>query len=132
MRQTSIVGIALLAFVAGIIAAPLISVAADRTPEGHALKCIASGRVCVGMRAEQVLSSSSENNFGGLIGVYCGFDHPGGNVGADKNLAGVIKGGCSGNRYVAQFSDGRHLTSVWIDSGIVVQLDRVPRHALDL
>lgn len=132
MRPLILIGIALLAFAAGVWSAPLIAMAADHQPEGQALKCVAHGRVCVGMKAEQVLSSSSEDNFGGLIGIYCGFDHPGSGAGPAMSLAEVIKGGCPGSRYVAEFSDGRHLTSVWVDNSVVVQLDRVPRHTLDL
>ena len=84
------------------------------------------------MKSEQVLSSMPENNFGGLIAVYCGFDRLGVDAKVAMKLADVIKGGCPGPRYVAQFSDGRRLTSVWVDNGTVVQLDRVPRHNLDL
>jgi hypothetical protein len=132
MRALVVIGIALLAFLGGAWAGPLVTMAADQQPEGRALKCLARGTVCVGMSAESVLSSSSEDNFGGLIGVYCGFDRPGAGVGPDENFADVIGHGCSGGRYVAQFSDGRRMTSIWIDNGRVVRLDRAPRHTLDL
>lgn len=133
MRTIIVVVIALLAFGAGVWGSPLVSAALDREPKGHALKCIAHGRVCVGAQAKQVLSTSAEDNFGGLIGVFCGFDRPGGRVSLHiTSVAELIAGGCPEPRYVAQFSDGRHLTSVWVSDGVVVQLDRVPRNTLDL
>jgi hypothetical protein len=133
MRLFIIVGVALLAFGVGILSSPFVTAATDREPEGHALKCIAYGRVCVGMRADRVLSTSAEDNFGGLIGVFCGFDRPGGRVGLHIVSVGELIGqGCSNPKYVAQFSDGRHLTSVWVKNGSVTQLDHVPRDTLDL
>jgi hypothetical protein len=124
--------IALAAFVAGAMVAPLVTALSDREPEGSRLSCVAYGRVCVGMRAEQAMSSSAEDNFGGPLDVGCGFDRPGSGVNFHMSLAEVVSGGCSRNRYVASFSDGRHLTNVRIDNGAVVELDRFPRHALDL
>lgn len=132
MRLILVAGFSAVAFAVGVWAAPMLAVASDGQPTGHALKCVAHTRVCVGMQAEQVLSSSSEENLGGLIGIYCGFEHPGGGVGPKMNFEDVITGGCGTKRYVGSFSDGRHLTSVWVDGGVVVQLDRVPRHSLDL
>lgn len=95
-------------------------------------QCIDSGKFCTGMKASDVLTDRLSKSVGGLSVVYCDFNRPGVGVGRSMILSELIEKGCQSSRYVAQFSNGNRLTSIWIDSGIVVRIDQVGRHALDL
>ena len=94
-------------------------------------RCLPSGAVCLGMPAAEAMPKMSEREVGGVIDVSCGFSAPG--AGAEEtNLATVIQNGCRSTRYVASYSDGRHLTNLWVDHGLIVRIDYGSRHDIDL
>ncbi|MFI4934643.1 MAG: hypothetical protein ACHP7N_08505 [Caulobacterales bacterium] len=84
------------------------------------------------MKAEQTLPFLTEDTVGGLIRVSCGFSTPGDGALPDENLADVLERGCARKRYLASFSNGRHLVNVWVDQDIIVRIDYYPRHVIDL
>ena len=125
MRSLVTVAIAALALMFGVFVAPFVAQSRDRRPIGQSLRCIVDGRACVGMNAAQVLSFSSDDYFGGLTGVICGYTRPGYSFKeTELDIAHTINGGCNGGRYAAEFSDGQARTIVWVDKGVVIRLDR--------
>jgi hypothetical protein len=99
----------------------------NRRPEGPALTCFADRRVCVGMAADHALSFGLGDDFGGLRQVYCGFGAPGGPGTKPIRIASLITTGCGGARYLLEFSNGRQISRIWVDSGRIVALARA-RH----
>lgn len=125
MRSLVTVAIAMLALTFGVLVAPFVAQSRDRRPVGQSLRCIIDGRACVGMKAAQVLSFSSDDYFGGLTAVICGYARPGYSFKeTELDLAHTINGGCTGGRYAAEFSDRQARTIVWVDKGVVIRLDR--------
>jgi hypothetical protein len=121
-----------LAFVAGMAFFPVLRAAHHDVAYGSAIRCVRAHTLCVGMKFDGPAAIRLEEEVGGFIDLYCGFDRPGGMVGQMMVLDAVVSGGCAQPRYVAQFSNGADLTSLWIDNGVIVQVDRYPRHTLDL
>lgn len=131
MRTLGWLLLAVVTFGLGLWASPLLEGLTRQPPKGRGVQCLADGKVCVGMRFENV-EGRLEDRFGGLIGAYCGFDRPGEGAEPYVSLGPLIGGGCGSTRYVAQFSDGNYLTNLWVDGGVIVRLDQYPRHAIDL
>lgn len=131
MRVFIIIAFSIFAFTIGVWASPTLIAVARHRPDGHGLTCMAQGEICVGMKAQQVLSINLADNFGGLVEVYCGFNRPGDpGVSPVVHVPQLIERGCASPKYVAQFSDGRQRTSVWIENGVIVFLGRGPAHAV--
>lgn len=132
MRFVFVALIAGASFLAGFFAPLLAPVDRAKYP-GRAAQCIEKNSICVGMPADQVLRPYAiEDILGGLIGVSCGFEKPGAGIGNEANMATLIGMGCQNQKYVASFSRGDDLTNIWVDHGVIVQLDRYPRHTIDL
>ena len=119
----------------GVIIIGALATAAGQADWSLALPpkgCLAGGRVCVGMSAEQVFGPGLESNLGGLIDFRCGDDklrEP--DLQPPPPLMTLIRSGCSEAGFSASFSDGDHLTGVWIRDDRVVRLQQTPRHAMD-
>ena len=120
----SLFGIA--CFLAGMIGPGLVSWLSH---PGANVRCIESGRICVGMTVDRVLSSFAvEEALGGMIDFTCGFTKPGQGALDSIGIVGLLRRECSKDRVVASFTKGGDLTNVWIDDGRIVQIDRFPRH----
>ena len=130
MRIFILVGFSILAFAIGVWASPAMIAAGRHRAEGASLHCLAKGQICVGAPAQKVMSVNLADDLGGLVEVYCGFDRPG-DPGAAPivDISQLIARGCASPKYMAQFSDGRQVSRVWVDHGVVVALSRGPAHA---
>lgn len=95
------------------------------TYPGANVRCVESGRVCVGMSANQVLSSFAVREpLGGMIDLTCGFTEPGQGAQNHIGVSGLLRRECSEARMVASFTKGSDLTNLWIDNGRIVRIDR--------
>jgi hypothetical protein len=136
MRPTTTAAIAALALFLGLGVGlgvrPMLSMARSQAAVVWDHKCLANGRICVGMKADQALQFYlTEGTIGGLIGVECNFTQPGAGASDDANLATLIESGCGSRKYVASFSDGQRLINLWVDNGAIVRIDNYPRHVID-
>jgi hypothetical protein len=133
MKATTASLLAAATFVVGLVVTPLVNGIATYSSPAWDHKCISHGTACVGMQASAAFKPYlSEGDFGGLIGISCGFAKPGEGAGDWMNLDDLFQHGCPGARYVATFSDERHMTNFWVDKGVIVKIDYGPRHVIDL
>jgi hypothetical protein len=117
-------------FVAGWIGPGVV---ASSSYPGAAVRCIESGRICVGMPADSVLGSFEvEETLGGMIDLTCGYTEPGQGASNHVGIAGLLRHECNESKVVATFSRGGDLTNLWIDDGRIARIDRYPRHVIDL
>jgi len=125
VRPFPLLAVFVLAFALGVWCAPGLAGLIHRRPVGRGLTCLLGRRICVG-DADQKLSFALSDDFGGLRQVYCGYAAPGGQGVHPLQVASLAAQGCGGGRYLLEFSNGRQITSIWVDQGRIRALARNP------
>jgi len=104
----------------------------DHRATGPNLACAGAHRLCIGQSIDASDLRGLEADLGGLADITCGFDPPGDTGGKTSIPVGdLLAKGCGTDRYVLTFSDGRRMTSLWIDHGRIARINRSPRHVID-
>jgi len=117
---------------------PIIDWGVDQSRGGPSQTCILRAALCKGQSITEFSPATFEDQLGGLLDVTCGFERPGDTGREGKYLRGpekfadMVQTGCRSERYVASFSNGRRLINLWVDKGVIVQIDDYPRHVIDL
>ncbi|MBU2291532.1 MAG: hypothetical protein KKC29_10585 [Alphaproteobacteria bacterium] len=104
--------------------------AVNQSAGGQKVQCVAGGAVCVGQPVSTAFGYGIDDRIGGVLNVRCGpsvRSVPQGYL----NAYDLMSQNCAEAQYMIAFSNGRRLTNVWVDQGLIVQLDDYPRHTID-
>ncbi|WP_339914783.1 hypothetical protein [uncultured Brevundimonas sp.] len=121
---------AVLALGLGYATRPFVEWAVNQSVGGQKVQCVAGGAVCVGQPVSTAFGYGIDDRIGGVLDVRCGPPVRDGSQG-NLNPFELMSENCAEAQYRVAFSNGRRLTNVWVDQGLIVQLDDYPRHTID-